>query len=125
MLGSFWQHVLAPIGLVVEACPPFFLGAVEQLLQNLSGGAVDRGGRDAVKIGAAPTVVSAPPCDHLGHDFVGDVSQCLALQVRTGHQSVEVGESLIGADLVLPDLLEIARTRRVYEQIRGVRRTAL
>src|SRR4029077_5419706 len=92
---------------------PFFRGAGEQLLQNLSGGAVDRGGRDAAKIGAAPPVVSPPPCDHLGHDLVGDVSQCLALQVRTGRQSVEVGESLIGAALVLPDLLE--HTRRVYE----------
>ena len=97
----------------------------EQLLQNLGCGAVDRGGRDTVKIGAAPPVVSAPPGDHVGHDFVDDVSQSLALQVRTGHQSVEVGESLICADLVLSHLVEIAHTRRVYEQIRGVRQTAL
>ena len=97
----------------------------EQLLQNLGSGAVDRGGRDTVKIGAAPPVVSAPPGDHVGHDFVGDVSQSLALQVRTGHQSVEVGESLSCADLVLSHLVEIAHTRRVYEQIRGVRQTAL
>jgi hypothetical protein len=88
----------------------------EQLLQNLGSGAVDRGGRDTVKIGAAPPVVSAPPGDHVGHDFVGDVSQSLALQVRTGHQSVEVGESLICADLVLSHLVEIAHTRLVLSK---------
>jgi hypothetical protein len=43
--------------------------------------------------------------------------------VGTGNQQLEIGESLIGAGMVLADFLEVTRRRLVYAQVSRVRGT--
>ena len=58
-------------------------------------------------------MMNAAPRDHSRHIVIGDVAQPLALQVGACDEPVEIGERLVRTCVMLSDLIEVARRRRV------------